>query len=40
MVTVFLNYGMDFNVSLDRSEGEMLHPQLILIESSAEKLAV
>ena len=39
MVTVFLNYGMDFNVSLDRSEGEMLHPQLILIESSAEKLA-
>jgi hypothetical protein len=39
MITVFLNYGMDFNVTLDRSEGEMLHPQLILIESSAEKLA-
>ena len=38
MVTVYLHYGEDFNVSLDQSEGDLQHPQLALVESAAERL--
>lgn len=38
MVTVYLHYGMDFNVTLDSAEGDLVHPQIALIEGSAERL--
>jgi hypothetical protein len=38
MITVYLHYGQDFNVTLDSAEGDLLHPQLTLVESSAERL--
>lgn len=38
MVTVYLHYGEDFNVSFDESEGDLQHPQLALVESAAERL--
>ncbi len=38
MVTVYLHYGEDFNVSFDQSEGDLQHPQLALVESAVERL--
>jgi hypothetical protein len=39
MVTVFLHWGMDWEVTIDSAEGDLLHPQVGLVDSASARLA-
>ncbi len=38
MVTVFLHWGMDWEVTINSSEGDLLHPQVGLVDSASIRL--
>ena len=38
MVTVYLHWGMDWEVTIDSAEGDLLHPQVGLVDSASVRL--
>jgi hypothetical protein len=38
-INIYLHYGQDFVVTMDESEGDLLHPQLGLVLNSSERIA-